>query len=149
MTNARPVAGGERLSARDRAWARRFLAGALLALSLYLVEAGAGQILLTKDAHCRQGLLTLRWGQNPDAACMPVWEVAGLRGLSEGVVGAIQPSASPLVMWTVNGLLYASLGGLCAQMSAGLAVGAYLGLHTLLILILSVLRFLEAFVSLR
>lgn len=134
---------------RSRAW-DRFVLGAMLALALFLVEAGLAEVMLARDADCRAHEPLPRFGSVRQSACLGTGEVALLGSLSRGVdrpfASEVDPSL-PWVAWILNGALYAVLGGLSAQLPRLWGVALLLGLNAVLISIMTILRFLAPFIG--
>jgi hypothetical protein len=114
---------------------RRMIAAGMLGTAIFLVEAGAAELILRADRLCQAIRLTT-WSFNP-RGCQPEVVSLFLRGLTRGVVGAIRPEISPLLgvatMAVAMGLLAALLGVLplrravpaflALQMAAAIAFG--------------------------
>lgn len=120
---------GDRRSAR---WTERVIVGALLGAALFAVEAGLGQIALGRDAACRQAEAAQRLPA-PETNCLPETGSALARSLTYGPGGRVFPTAAPWVAWIASAGLYALLGGVCAQLTLGWAVGTFLGVHLMLV----------------
>lgn len=134
---------------RSRAW-DRFVLGAMLALALFLVEAGSAEVLLARDADCRAHELPPRFGSVRQSVCLGSGEVALLRSLSRGLdrplASEVDPSL-PWAAWILNGAVYALLGGLSAQLPRLWGAALLLGLNVVIVSIMTILRFLAPFIG--
>jgi hypothetical protein len=108
----RPKLNARSLGRRER----DFLVGALLALSLFLVEAGVAEILIGSDEACREGVRQLRLAPDPFAACNPEWVWFMLRAIARGWAWLFNPSAAPILGWVSMSGYYALAGGISAQL---------------------------------
>ncbi|NIS79132.1 MAG: hypothetical protein GTO14_02665 [Anaerolineales bacterium] len=132
----------------QQAFLRSFLIGALLAVSVFFVEAGVSEILLARDAQCRANLRRMRLAPNPEELCQPEWQSLMLRAASRGVVGLFFPSAGPGLAWVGMALIYAMVGGFCARFSGRAGVILFLTINLALTAFLAGLGYLSQFVLL-
>ena len=107
----------EIVSRRTGAELRSMIFAAMLGTAVFLVEAGASELVLRADRLC-QGIRLTNWAFNP-RGCQPESVAWFLRGLSRGVVGALRPELTPLLgvasMAVAMGLLAALLSALPAR----------------------------------
>lgn len=134
---------------KSRAW-DRFVLGAMLALALFLVEAGSAEVVLARDADCRAHEPPTRFGSIRQSVCLGPGEVAFLHSLSRGVdrpfASEVDPSL-PWAAWVLNGALYAVLGGLSAQLPRLWGPALVVGFNVIIVSILTALRFLAPYVG--
>ena len=95
---------------------RDFLIGALVALSLFLVEAGVAEILIGSDEACREGVRHLRLAPDPFAACDPEWVWFMLRALARGWAWLLNPNVAPILGWVSMSVYYTLAGGISSQL---------------------------------
>lgn len=109
--------GGRPADSADRVWLvpavhlRRMVAAGMLGASLFLIQAGAAELLLRSDRICRE-VRSANWAFNPQG-CQPEVVRYFLQGLSRGFVGAVRPdlsAAGVLTMAAMMGILAAFLG---------------------------------------
>ena len=129
-------------------WTERFLVGAMLALAMFSLEAGLGQIALARDAACHAEAPSLRVGPPGGTGCMSDFLLAGTESLAWGPAGPFLREAPMLAAWALSGALYALLGGVCAQLTPGWAVGTYLGVHAFLLAAVAFLTYIAQYVTL-
>lgn len=96
---------------------RWFILGAVLALSLFLIEAGVAEILIGNDNACREGLRHMRLAPDAFSVCQPEWVWFMLRSVSRGWPWLIDINSPPLLGWVVMGIYYGVLGGMSQQLS--------------------------------
>jgi hypothetical protein len=143
MTKPEPVHVEPTTRARVGArWAERLLLGAMLALALFSFEAGLAHIALARDDACRAALASFRVAPAEEAGCMSEFALGATNALARGPAGALLQERMTLVSWALSGLLYAILGGACAQLAPGRAVLAYLAIHALVLAIVSFIMFI-------
>ncbi len=95
---------------------RDFLVGALIALSLFLVEAGVAEILIGSDEACREGVRHLRLAPDPFSACDPEWVWFMLRAIARGWAWLFNSNVAPFLGWVSMSAYYALAGGISAQL---------------------------------
>lgn len=120
--------------------------GALLGAALFLLEAGIGQIALSRDAACREAAATLRLG-SPEMMCLPEFGLAATRSLAFGPGGRVFPGSPPAVAWGFSTALYAALGAACALLSVGWSVGTFLSIHALLLGMVAFFTYIARYVT--
>jgi hypothetical protein len=125
----------------------RFLMGLLFALSLFLVELGVSQILLSKEAHCRDITESGRLGPNPDDECLSEGVHYFLLALSRGPFASAHSEVSPTMAWIITGVVYGLLGGIIITLTRKFAVGIYLGIHAIGLIILTLIAYLSNFIA--
>jgi hypothetical protein len=123
-------------------WAERLLLGAMLALALFSFEAGLAHIALARDDACREALASSRVAPAEGAECMSESVQAATNALARGPAGALLHEKMTFVSWALSGILYAILGGACAQLAPGRAVLVYLGIHALVVAVVSFIMFI-------
>jgi hypothetical protein len=133
----------QRLSQRELS----FILGAVLALSLFLVEAGVAEILIGNDSACRQSLSRIRLAPDAFSACQPEWVWFMLRSLSRGWAWLANPELVPVVGWLVMGLYYAVLGGMSQQLSRRSGWVIFLGLQLATVAVVAGLSYLGQFIA--
>ncbi len=96
---------------------RAMVVAGMLGTAVFLIEAGAIELILRADRIC-QGIRATEWAFNP-RGCQPEAVTWMLRGLSRGLLGALQPDLSPVAgvatMALAMGLIAALLGALPAR----------------------------------
>jgi hypothetical protein len=128
-------------------WERNFLIGALLALALYLVEAGIAEILIGSDAVCRQALTRQRLAPNPFTACQAEWIWFMLRAAARGWVWLFNSHTPLLPAWFSMGVYYAFAGGISAPLDRISRVLLFLLVQVGTIAIISGLGYLRQFIA--
>jgi hypothetical protein len=134
---------------RPRApWVERLVVGALLATALFSVEAGLGQIALSRDAACREAATSMRLGP-PEAGngCLPELGLAATRSLAFGPGGALLTDAPLILAWGLSLGVYAILGGVCAQLTLGWAAGTFFSFHIVLLGAVAFFSYITPYVS--
>ena len=127
---------------RGTRWAERLLLGAVFALALFSFEAGLAYIALGRDAVCRESLALARVAPADGSGCMSELAVAATNALAHGPAGVLLQEKMTLASWALSILVYAILGGACAQMRPGQAVLTYLGIHAFVLLVVSFIAFI-------
>jgi hypothetical protein len=123
-----------------------FLVGGLLALGLILIEAGVGQIMLNRDRTCRETAAGARLGPDPYEVCLSETSLNLVTVMTYGFPAASNPAPGLFPSLLINGAAALLLGGVFAQLSLRWAIGGYLGLHALVLIVLSIFRFLSTFI---
>ncbi len=124
--------------------------GGMLAAALFLVEAGAAQVVLARDEVCRAHEPPSRVGGGRQTMCLGDGEVAILESLSRGIDRPLTLRAAdsfPWTAWLMNTILYFLLGGLCAQLRGGWGAALLIGLNVVLIALLTALRFMGPYLG--
>lgn len=144
-TSGSPFQTAPRTRAR---WVERFVVGALLAAALFSLEAGLGQIALSRDAECREAELRLRLRlPGTPSRCLPELGLAATRSLGYGPGGALLPDQPPFLAWAMGAGVYAILGAVCAQLTLGWAVGTFLTVHAFLLGAQAFFSYISIYVS--
>ena len=120
----------------------------MLALALYSLEAGLGQIALARDAACHAEAPRLRVGPPGGSGCMSDFLLAGAKALARGPAGPLFPEAPMLAAWGFSGAVFALVGGVCAQLTPGWAAGTYLGVHGFILAAVAFLSYISQYVTL-
>jgi hypothetical protein len=142
MTKLAPV--HVKPATRDRMgmrWSERLLLGAMLALALFSFEAGLAHVALARDDVCRGALASFRVAPAEGAGCMSEFALAATNALARGPAGTLLQEKMTFLSWALSGILYAILGGACAQLAPGRAVLAYLAIHALVLAVVSFIMF--------
>jgi hypothetical protein len=126
---------------------KTFLIGALLAMAFFFIAAGIAEIAIAMDQECRDSVAAVRLSPDPFTVCLPEWKHYGLRAVSRGVVWTISPETTPIFGWLVMSLIYAVLGGICAQAFGRRGIIAFLGIFLALIALLAGLGFMKTFIA--
>lgn len=133
----------ETASRRSRVGLRRMVAAGMLGAAVFLIEAGAVELTLRADRMCQE-VRAASWSFNP-RGCQSEELTWVLRGLSRGLVGALQPEISPFLgvatMAVAMGLLAALLGMLPARR----AVPSYFALQAAAALVFAYVGYLLLF----
>lgn len=122
---------------------RRFLAGAVLGLAFFLIEAGVVEILLAMDDACRLQVSRLRLPTDPFAVCMAEWKWYLLRAISRGILW----DGSPLASWLIMGGFYGLVGGLSAQFFRRRGIVVFLLAQAAVVAFLAGLGYVRQFVG--
>jgi hypothetical protein len=125
---------------------KRILIGALLAASIFFIEVGIAEILLARDAHCRENLERLRLPPVLEEVCMPEWQVLMLSAASQGLLGVFLPEAGPILAWLVMLLIYTSFGAICTRLSTRWAVSVFLVMNLSSIALFAGLGYLSRYI---
>lgn len=121
--------------------------GALLGVSVFLLEAGIAEILLARDMQCRQSYSGFRLRPDPTTFCMPEWQTLMLGSTSLGIVGLFFPTVAQAVAWLLMGALYAGLGAACSQLPAKWSVFVFAIINILLIALVAGLGYLSKYIA--
>ncbi len=134
---------------RPRArWVERLVVGALLATALFSLEAGLGQIALSRDAACREAAASLRLGPpEGGTGCLSELGLAATRSFGYGPGGSLFPGAPLILMWGFGAVVYAILGGVCAQWTLGWAAGTFLTIHVFLLGAVAFFSYISSYVT--
>lgn len=126
---------------------KMFLIGVLLAMAFFLITAGVVEIAIAIDQDCRDTVASVRLAPDPFTVCMPEWKYYALRAASRGVVWFFNPEGSPILGWFVMGLIYAVLGGICAQVFARRGIITFLGLILAIVALIAGLAYMKTFIA--
>jgi hypothetical protein len=137
----------DRIKLKRKRRLRAIIIGALLAVAVYLIEAGTAEILLARDNQCRAQVLNQRLFLDPYSVCMPEWQQLMFQATTRGIVGLVRPEAPAFAAWLVMIALFAGLGGFCAQLPTRWALGLYFVLNMWSIALLAGLMYLSKFIG--
>jgi hypothetical protein len=125
----------------------RFILGAILALSLFFIEAGVAEILIGKDLACREALGRMRLAPDAFTACQPEWQWFMLRALARGWPWLVDATSPALVGWIVMGFYYAVLGGMAQQLSRRSGWIIFLALQVATVALVAGLGYVRQFIA--
>jgi len=125
----------------------RFLMGFLLALALFCIELGVSQIVLNKDAHCRQLGESGRLLTNLDEECLSEGAYYFMVTLSRGPFSSSNSSVQPIIASSLAGMIYGILGGLLAVFARKYAIIIFLGIHVLILIIFTFIAYITNFIA--
>jgi hypothetical protein len=126
---------------------RQVLLGAIIAGSLFLIEAGVIEIILGLDLECRRAVGSLRLAPDPFSACMPEWQWLFLHSASRGLPWLLN-STTPAVVGALSmGVFYSITGGIIASLFKGKGVFIYLGFHLFLIALVAGLSYVGRYIA--
>lgn len=126
---------------------QRVLVGALLAISVFLVEAGVSEIFLASYNQCEAKLLKQRLFVDPYDVCLEEWQHLMLEATTGGVLALFRPEASALTAWVLMMVLYAVMGGLIARLPLRWALGLFFTLNIASIALLAGFSYLTRFIG--
>ena len=126
---------------------RRALVGALLAASIFLMEAGIIEIMLGLDLECRRSIGSLRLAPNPFITCMPEWQWLFMHAASRGFVWLFSQSSPALLAGLIMGGVYASIGAICASIFRWRGVVVYLMIHLAIVAGVAGLSYLGRYIA--
>lgn len=125
----------------------RFLMGFLLVVGLFLFELGISQIVLANDARCRETLLSGRLASDPNEVCLSEGINYFLQALSRGFFASVHSEVSTVMAWILTGGIYGLLGGFLTLFAQKWAIGIFLGIHTLALIILTFLAYISNYIA--
>jgi hypothetical protein len=137
----------QKILARRKRQLQRVLVGALLAISVFLIEVGASEILLARYNQCRRLLLKQRLYIDPYDLCLEEWQHLMLEATTGGVLGLFRPEANALAAWFVMMVLYAFVGGVIARLPLRWALGLFFALNIASIALLAGFSYLTRFIG--
>ncbi len=120
-------------------------AGALAGAAIYLVEAGAFELVLRADRICQE-MRAVNWAFNP-RGCQPEALTWVLKGLSRGVVGALRPELSPLIGAVSMALALGLVASLLGMLPWRKAVPIYLGVQLALAAVFGLVGYLVSYLA--
>ncbi|MBN2557008.1 MAG: hypothetical protein JXA97_13830 [Anaerolineales bacterium] len=138
MTNT-PQRENKRLNMR---W---MMMGGLLAAAFFLVQAGAAEIFLSRNAVCLANADQLRIDLLPEEICMPAWQELLLTGAASGILGVFLRSA-PWLGWVLTGGLYFALGVGVTQIRPRIGLTVFLMAHLFMIVIAAMLAYISQYI---
>ena len=124
----------------------RFLMGFLLGLGLILIEIGIAELLLEKDARCRESISSDRIIVDPYTICTPEAGMYFLTALSRGPFASSRSEVPQILAWVATGISYGVIAGFLAQFPRRTALMVFLGLHLLAVFSFTVLAFVSTFI---
>ena len=119
----------------------------MIALSLFLIEAGVAEILIGSDEACREGVRHLRLAPDPFSACDPEWQWFMLRAVARGWAWLFNPNVAPLLGWVSMSGYYALAGGISAQLDRRNTILLLLVVQVGTVAIISGLGYLLQFIA--
>ena len=125
----------------------RFLMGFLLALGLFLLELGVSQIVLSDDAHCREVIQSGRLISDPDEECLSEGMYYFMIALSRGPFASAHSNVQAPIAWMITGGIYGILGGILSVVARRLAIGIFLGIHALGLIVLTFVAYLSNYIA--
>jgi hypothetical protein len=125
----------------------RFLMGFLLALGLFLLELGISQIVLSDDAHCREVIQSGRLISDPDEECLSEGMYYFMIALSRGPFASAHSNVQAPIAWMITAGIYGILGGILSVVARRLAIGIFLGIHVLGLVVLTFLAYLSNYIA--
>lgn len=124
----------------------RFIAGALLGIAVYFIEAGIAEILLARDAECIAALNRMRFRVASRLVCLSDFEIFLLESLSKGFFRLVQGEVGALLVRIGMGGFYGLVAGTLAQVTSRWSWGAFIGINLLVVLIVSLLAYMKTFI---
>ena len=125
----------------------RFLMGFLLALGLFLLELGISQIVLSDDARCREVIQSGRLTSDPDEECLSEGMYYFMVALSRGPFASAHSNVQAPIAWMITGGIYGILGGILSVVARRLAIGIFLGIHALGLVVLTFVAYLSNYIA--
>jgi hypothetical protein len=120
--------------------------GFLLALGLFLLELGISQIVLSDDAHCREVIQSGRLISDPDEECLSEGMYYFMIALSRGPFASAHSNVQAPIAWMITAGIYGILGGILSVVARRLAIGIFLGIHVLGLVVLTFLAYLSNYI---
>ena len=124
---------------------RRLLAAGLLGVAVFLVQAGAAEILLRGDRICQEARLA-NWAYNP-RGCQTEGARYLLQGLSHGIVGAVRPDLPAALGVLTMAALVGVGSGLLGLLPLRQAVPAFLAMEVMAAVGFGMLGFMLLYVG--
>jgi len=125
----------------------RFLMGFLFAVALFLIEIGISEIILGDDIRCREAARSARLVLDPESACLPEAIHYFLLVLSRGPFAIVGTQIQSVVAGLLTGSLYGIIGGVLAQFTPRIAIGIYMGIHIVSLVLMTILAFFSNFIA--
>jgi hypothetical protein len=125
----------------------RFLMGFLLALGLFLLELGISQIVLSNDARCRGVVQSGRLLSDPGEECLSEGVYYLMVALSRGPFVSAHSTVQAPIAWITTGVVYGILGGILSVVTRRLAIGIFLGIHALVVVVLTFVAYLSNYMA--
>jgi hypothetical protein len=136
---------GDSVRLNIRGMLNRALVGAMFAAALFFVEAGAGLLVLDKNAACREQADRLRFRFVTDEACLSDMESQFFETLLRGPLFSADDEAPLLLALGSTALMYGLLGGAAAQLSLKRGLLSFFLMHFLLLIVGTVLGVVALF----
>ena len=124
----------------------RFLMGFLFTTAIFLIEIGISEIVLSDNLRCRETAQSARLALDPDVACLPEVIRYFFMVLSRGPFAIVGTQIQSLIAWFVTGSFYGVVGGLLAQFTPRMAIGIFLGVHIVLLAVMTILTFFSNYI---
>jgi hypothetical protein len=124
----------------------RFLMGFLIVSGLILVEVGIAEILLQRDADCRESIRSTRLVVDPYSLCTSEAGMYFLHALSRGPFAAEDSEVPQLLAWIAMGISYGLIAGFLAQFPRRTAILVFSGFHILALISFTVVAFASTFI---
>jgi hypothetical protein len=124
----------------------RVLMGFLFAFALFLIEVGISEIVLGNDIQCRENARSSRLALDPYAACLPELVHYFFVVLNKGPFSILSYQIPNVGAWIVTGGFYGILGGFLAQFTPRIAAIIFLGIHLLILAVLTMLTFFANYI---
>jgi hypothetical protein len=124
----------------------RFLMGFLIVSGLILVEIGIAEILLQRDADCRESIQSTRLVVDPYSLCTSEEGMYFLHALSRGPFAAEDSEVPQLLAWIAMGISYGLIVGFLAQFPRRTAILVFSGFHILALFSFTVVAFASTFI---
>jgi hypothetical protein len=146
MEKVVPLSHGKEIVSRSsEAELRGMVVAGMLGTALFLIEAGAIELILRADRLC-QGIRATEWAFNP-RGCQPEAVTWMLRGLSRGLLGALRPDLSPVAGVATMALAMGLIAALLSALPARRAVPAYFVVQIAAAAIFTALGYLLFFIA--
>jgi hypothetical protein len=124
----------------------RFLMGFMLVLGLFLFELGISQIALAGEARCRENLESGRLLSTASEKCMSEGIYYFLQALSRGPFATAHSEVPNALAWILTGGVYGVIGGFLTLLAQKWAVGIFLGIHALALVILTFIAYISNYI---
>ncbi len=136
---------GESAGLNIRKALNRALVGAMFAAALFFIEAGAGMLVLGKNAACLEQAERLRFRFVTNDACLSDMESQFFETLLRGPFFSADDEAPLLPALVSTALMYGLLGGAAAQLKFKWGLLSFFLMHFLLLIIGTVLGVVALF----
>jgi hypothetical protein len=120
--------------------------GFLIVAGLILVEIGIAEILLERDAECRESIKSARLVVDPYEFCTPETGMYFLAALSRGPFATDNSEVPQVFAWTLMGVAYGLIAGFLAQFPRRTAILVFIGFHILALISFTVIAFTSTFI---
>ena len=126
--------------------AMRLLMGFLIVAGIILVEIGIAEILLVRDAECRESVQSARLVVDPYEFCTPEAGMYFLGALSRGPFATENSEVPQILAWTLMCIAYGIIAGFLAQFPRRTAILGFIGFHILALISFTVVAFTSTFI---